>query len=113
PTTSDGHSVRADPHPPAATPWSVSTLINHQPVKTSHTTALSDQLPEVPTTQTPVALRKVNSATQLIDITGNIIADIDVALPLLHGPNGEDGTVQGLFETLGVPYVGAGVLASA
>ena len=36
-----------------------------------------------------------------------------VAFPVLHGPNGEDGTVQGLFEVLGVPYVGAGVLASA
>ena len=108
-----GDWVLAGTHQPADTAWSVSTLINQQPVKTSHTTALSDQLPEVPATQTPVALRKVNSATQLIDITGNIIADIDVAFPLLHGPNGEDGTVQGLFETLGVPYVGAGVLASA
>ena len=36
-----------------------------------------------------------------------------VVFPVLHGPNGEDGTVQGLFETLNVPYVGAGVLASA
>ena len=36
-----------------------------------------------------------------------------IAFPVLHGPNGEDGTVQGLFETLGVPYVGAGVLASS
>lgn len=36
-----------------------------------------------------------------------------VAFPVLHGPNGEDGTVQGLFETLGIPYVGAGVLSSA
>jgi D-alanine-D-alanine ligase len=36
-----------------------------------------------------------------------------VVFPVLHGPNGEDGTVQGLFEVLGVPYVGAGVLASA
>ncbi len=36
-----------------------------------------------------------------------------VVFPVLHGPNGEDGTVQGLFETLDVPYVGAGVLASA
>jgi D-alanine-D-alanine ligase len=36
-----------------------------------------------------------------------------VALPLLHGPNGEDGTVQGLLELLGVPYVGSGVLGSA
>lgn len=36
-----------------------------------------------------------------------------VVFPVLHGPNGEDGTVQGLFEVLNVPYVGAGVLASA
>lgn len=38
---------------------------------------------------------------------------IDVVFPVLHGPGGEDGTVQGLLETLGVPYVGAGVAASA
>src|SRR4051794_40463263 len=38
---------------------------------------------------------------------------LDVALALLHGPFGEDGTIQGLFEMMGVRYVGAGVLASA
>ena len=38
---------------------------------------------------------------------------IDLVFILLHGPGGEDGTVQGLLETLGVPYVGAGVAASA
>ena len=38
---------------------------------------------------------------------------IDVVFPVLHGPFGEDGTVQGLLELAGVPYVGAGVLASA
>lgn len=38
---------------------------------------------------------------------------IDVAFPVLHGPNGEDGTVQGLFELLELPYVGANVLSSA
>jgi D-alanine-D-alanine ligase len=38
---------------------------------------------------------------------------IDVVFPVLHGPYGEDGTVQGLLELAGVPYVGAGVLASA
>ncbi|MGZ7443402.1 D-alanine--D-alanine ligase [Paenibacillus sp. TH7-28] len=38
---------------------------------------------------------------------------IDVAFPLLHGTNGEDGTIQGLFEMADLPYVGAGVLASA
>jgi len=38
---------------------------------------------------------------------------IDVAFPVLHGTYGEDGTVQGLLELLGVPYVGCGVMASA
>ncbi len=38
---------------------------------------------------------------------------VDVVFPLLHGPQGEDGTVQGLLELAGIPYVGSGVLASA
>ena len=38
---------------------------------------------------------------------------VDVVFPLLHGPYGEDGTIQGLLELAGLPYVGAGVLASA
>ncbi len=41
------------------------------------------------------------------------LRDIDVVFPVLHGPMGEDGTVQGLLELAGVPYVGCGVLASA
>ena len=41
------------------------------------------------------------------------LGHIDVVLPALHGPFGEDGTIQGLFEMMGVPYVGCGVLASA
>ena len=41
------------------------------------------------------------------------LADVDVVFPVLHGPFGEDGTVQGLLELAGVPYVGAGVLGSA
>lgn len=43
----------------------------------------------------------------------DIKEDNSVIFPVLHGPNGEDGTVQGLFEVLNMPYVGAGVLASA
>ena len=39
--------------------------------------------------------------------------EVDVVIPLLHGPYGEDGTVQGLLELAGLPYVGAGVLGSA
>jgi D-alanine-D-alanine ligase len=41
------------------------------------------------------------------------IGEVDVVFPILHGPYGEDGTVQGLFELADLPYVGAGVLASA
>jgi len=41
------------------------------------------------------------------------IGTVDVVMPVLHGPFGEDGTVQGLLELAGVPYVGAGVAASA
>ncbi|WP_426366385.1 D-alanine--D-alanine ligase family protein [Streptomyces sp. E-08] len=47
---------------------------------------------------------------------GNVpraLGEVDVVFPMLHGPYGEDGTLQGLLELSGVPYVGAGVLASA
>src|SRR6185437_2663465 len=41
------------------------------------------------------------------------VGAVDVVLPILHGPFGEDGTVQGLLELAGLPYVGAGVAGSA
>lgn len=41
------------------------------------------------------------------------LCEIDVWFPVLHGPNGEDGSIQGLFETLHMPYVGCGILASS
>ena len=48
-------------------------------------------------------------------VTGNDVEviPIDVAFPVLHGKFGEDGTIQGLFELAGIPYVGCDVLASA
>jgi D-alanine-D-alanine ligase len=46
-------------------------------------------------------------------VGGDVRLTFDVAFPVLHGPFGEDGTIQGLFEMAGVPYVGAGVLGSA
>jgi len=42
-----------------------------------------------------------------------LAAEIDVWFPILHGPNGEDGTIQGLLQLMQVPYVGSGVLASS
>lgn len=44
---------------------------------------------------------------------GAVHAELDVVFPVLHGPFGEDGVVQGLLESLDVPYVGCGILASA
>ena len=45
--------------------------------------------------------------------TGEVLATVDVVFPVLHGTYGEDGTIQGLLEMAGVPYVGTGVLSSA
>ncbi|ALG13107.1 D-alanine--D-alanine ligase family protein [Kibdelosporangium phytohabitans] len=42
-----------------------------------------------------------------------VLDDVDVVIPMLHGAYGEDGTIQGLLEMSGIPYVGSGVLASA
>ncbi len=44
---------------------------------------------------------------------GEILSAVDVVFPVLHGAYGEDGTIQGLLEMVGLPYAGAGVLASA
>lgn len=52
-----------------------------------------------------LAVRQQSSLSELVPV--------DVAIALLHGPFGEDGTIQGLFEMMGTRYVGAGVLASA
>jgi D-alanine-D-alanine ligase len=55
-------------------------------------------------------------AGQLVSLSpggAEVLTSVDVVFPVLHGPYGEDGTIQGLLELAGVPYVGAGVLASA
>lgn len=44
---------------------------------------------------------------------GSSLGDFDAVFPVLHGPNGEDGTIQGLLKVLGVPFVGPGVLGSS
>ena len=49
----------------------------------------------------------------LVGVNGASAGEVDVVFPVLHGPFGEDGTIQGLLETIGLPYVGAGVLGSA
>ena len=57
--------------------------------------------------------RRAGELVSLSPGGAEVLASVDVVFPVLHGPYGEDGTIQGLLEMAGVPYVGAGVLASA
>ena len=54
-----------------------------------------------------------STATASDRLPPDLFGGIDVVFPVLHGPYGEDGSVQGMLELVGVPYVGSGVLASA
>ena len=77
----------------------------------------ADKLPEVDPSRATVALASGPGASQLVvqepAAVPRTLGEVDVVFPLLHGPWGEDGTIQGLLEMGGVRYVGAGVLASA
>lgn len=63
----------------------------------------------------PVALSVSRSQKGIFELDGNgyTLLPIDLAFPVLHGKNGEDGTVQGMLELAGIPIVGCGTLASA
>jgi D-alanine-D-alanine ligase len=79
-------------------------------------TAPAGGLPEVEAVGAEVALHPEQRASALTVPGGGgaaAIGQVDVVFPILHGPYGEDGTVQGLFELADLPYVGSGVLASA
>jgi D-alanine-D-alanine ligase len=74
----------------------------------NHSLALADGvLPTIPEDGTPVALSVDGFSAEGKNL------NIDIVFPLLHGPYGEDGTIQGLLEIADIPYVGSGVLASA
>ena len=77
-------------------------------------TLLAGNPPQLPDKGAPVTLLPSPLQGQLTPLNEDIEpARLDVVFPLIHGPLGEDGTVQGLFELAGVPYVGSGVLGSA
>jgi D-alanine-D-alanine ligase and related ATP-grasp enzymes len=69
--------------------------------------------PHLPKSDTPVSLVPGGKGSLINCVTGKEVASIDVAFPLLHGPYGEDGTVQGLLQLADLPFVGADVLGSA
>lgn len=69
--------------------------------------------PELLPAAFPVEGPELESLGTVVATSGRRGLDVDVVLPLLHGPFGEDGTVQGLLELADLPYVGSGVLGSA
>lgn len=71
----------------------------------------SETLPVLDGGDRPVSIA-IDPSVHGIVIDGQV-THIDVVFPVLHGPWGEDGTIQGLLELAGIPYVGSGVLASA
>jgi D-alanine-D-alanine ligase len=75
------------------------------------------ELPSVDASRTALALPGDPTRGGLVvldpDRAGEVFSGVDVVFPVLHGAFGEDGTIQGLLEMAGIPYVGAGVLASA
>lgn len=82
-----------------------------------HRIAGPGQLPSVDGERATVALAQTAEGTGLVvseaGAPPRALGEVDVVFPLLHGPWGEDGTIQGLFEMTDVRYVGSGVLASA
>ena len=73
-------------------------------------------LPSVAGTGDTVVLGRTMQGPALLrvdDAVGEVVTGVDVCFPVLHGPYGEDGTIQGLLASIGVPYVGADVASSA
>ena len=90
-------------------------LESDDPARLAITSA--DRLPEVDDSRATVALARHDGSSELVvhepSAVPRTLGEVDAVFPLLHGPWGEDGTIQGLFEMAGVRYVGAGVLSSA
>ena len=88
-----------------------------RPTRTGSRSPRRDKLPEVDASRATVALAQQDSRSELVvhepGAVPRTLGEVDAVFPLLHGPFGEDGTLQGLLEMAGVRYVGAGVLASA
>ncbi len=97
--TREGSWVLTDPNPDAL------AITNRQLPEVTINSGTELALPADP--------RRSGQLVSLPPGAGEVLASVDVVFPVLHGPYGEDGTIQGLLELAGVPYVGAGVLASA
>ena len=107
----DGHWVLPDRPPTAA---SAADVIEHARAETARLRGGREVLmPPRPDEETLVVVDRRANDVDAEARTGLTSLGLDVVFPVLHGPYGEDGTVQGLFELANVAYVGCGVLASA
>jgi D-alanine-D-alanine ligase len=103
-------SDRFDVVPVGITPDGAWVLVSDDP------TALAVSGDALPSVRTGTALALTTSRNLVVmepERVGEVLGGIDVVFPVLHGAYGEDGTIQGLLEMAGIPYAGAGVLASA
>ena len=82
----------------------------------SHYTLDADALPEVEDNGTRIIWPDAAGSRELrVSEGGSVrsLGEVDIVFPIVHGPFGEDGTLQGMLELFGLPYVGCGVLASS
>ncbi|MGP5698756.1 D-alanine--D-alanine ligase family protein [Glutamicibacter arilaitensis] len=89
------------------------TLLEEDPKEWALNTG---KLPEISEVTRPVHLSTGNENASLLSYNDSAVTNlgkIDVVFPLLHGPFGEDGSIQGMLEMAGVSYVGSGIAASA
>jgi D-alanine-D-alanine ligase len=93
-------------------------LVGHDPLRALSEGRPGDLAPALMLTDPEIrGLAKLDGASHALEVRPALRAEriesFDVVFPVLHGPYGEDGTIQGMLELAGVPYVGAGVAASA
>jgi D-alanine-D-alanine ligase len=111
----DGRWTLADRPPAALAAAEViqqARITQARPVRAGRDTLLAPY----PSDDTMITVeRRTTADATAVDVDRAVVTGLglDVVFPVLHGPYGEDGTVQGLLELANVPYVGAGVLASA
>ncbi|ROQ41443.1 D-alanine-D-alanine ligase [Frondihabitans sp. PhB188] len=87
-----------------------------QPDDAAHFALDAEKLPSVEANGTQVRWPESSATREMTVVEDGVersLGEVDVVFPILHGPFGEDGSVQGMLELLGLPYVGAGILASA
>src|SRR5262249_24955059 len=108
----DGRWVLADRPPSAA--WAADVIAQMQSEATRIRGGKEVILPGRPGDETLLVVdRRKHPDDADTELTTLAALRLDVVFPVLHGTYGEDGTIQGLLELAGVPYVGCGVLASA